>query len=928
MKGFIKALAVGLLSLGTAFCAELEPLTIRDFSPGLATENDPSIICDGCSQDLLNVDVEDGSIEKRRGSIKVNSSVIGGFTGKAVKLVHPFDDANDLSWIIVHSSNSLLKSSDGGVTFSVMSSTHGITEDNRFCAVNAYDKARLTDGTTNWILWDGTNVTVSTASPKGKTCEFFAERVWSSVGSYLQASENGDPEDWTQDDGTDSDAFFTYIRQNDGYDIRALKRFKNGLLIFKDYSLDYLVLGQDGLTFNLLPVSSRIGTQQPKTIVERENDVIWMAHDGYYSYDGSVIRRISDAIEPTFNQIAQLSVGENRYTETGQSQFVAGTNSQTTPYISAGSVYLSSWTATDESTSDFQAFTSSSNITITDGRVYLSTNNTNVSNNSFETGTGSTADSWDAPTVGGSDSGRSTAGGAQDGSYSLVGDSNYTSSGGDDCSVDQTGVTLTASLVPAGGGSVLASTSFSPTTSFSQKTITASGLSGRSAFLRLQWGKRIGVGFGTCGPGFGSYDSDDFLLSGSNITFYVKAFGSGNKKVAYDLIEGGRSTHTNGSITGQSRNTSITNPVWFVTSPTYAENSNSITFQTETSSDGTSWDAPVSWTPGSAPTSASKQYIRYTVNFSTTSSGVALPNVDTVPLAARAGSGRYLSSAIDTAGGTSWNPFSALSTEDGGSITFEIYQDSNTAITPTDATTFISSATIANGATPSLSFSNYTFIGATMTISAESQDPFFDEFTVSWNEGSGGNFPAWSTYYQGSYISAVAISSNTGNDRMLVFDRNGAWTVYSYPAYSLGIYRQKPYFGSNLQGDLVRFQADSIFNDYDGSAINSYWTSKDFDFGYPLTDKTITRYYLTAEYSLLSDALFEWGVNRGTLTSETTTGILDLDLNSGFFRKSIAPSSLTYKRGLSHRVKFSDSDTDQYFKILSLTIKSNLETAP
>ena len=308
--------------------------------------------------------------------------------------------------------------------------------------------------------------------------------------------------------------------------------------------------------------------------------------------------------------------------------------------------------------------------------------------------------------------------------------------------------------------------------------------------------------------------------------------------------------------------------------------------------------------------------------------GVALPYVSSIPLVAKSDNGYYLSGPITTSGGTSWNPFVGdADTTTGGTVGFAVYVDTDSSITITNPLTFTSSQTITNGAVPTLTIGNFAFVGSTFAITVATQQPTLENFTLSWNEGSS-NFPVWSTFHQGAYISAVAVSSETGNDTMLLFDKNGGWTVYSYPAFTLARYRNQPYFGSNLQGDIVRFQADGIFNDYDGSAINSYWISKDFDFGYPLTDKTVTRYYLTAKDRTASDALFEWGVNRGTLTSESGTGLLDLDLYSGFFRKSIVPSSLTYKKGISHRVKVSDSDTDDQFDILSITIKSNLETAP
>lgn len=918
-------LALGLLVaplFGVA--GELEPLTLRDFSAGLATHDDSSVICDECAQDVLNVDVESKSIVKRRGSVKQNSTTLGSLTGYPTRFLHEFADTGGSFWLLSLSSSTLYKSNDGGATNSVLTSTHGVTVNSRFCGVNAFGYARLTDGTTNWILYNGTNVSISTASPKGPTCEFFAERIWTSVGSLLYASANGDPEDWVVDETTDDDSFFAYIRQNDGYSIRAIKRFKSGLLVLKDYSTDLLLLNGDGLTFTVVPVSNRVGTQYPYSVVERENDVIWLAHDGYYSYDGSTIRRISDPIETTFFNIKQLASGSRSYTEDSAASFALGTHSQTSSTIEPGEVQLSTWSDVDTTSADFAAGTlvNTTTSSVADAVVFPV-----FYNLGFEGGTGDVAYGYDAGNgiTGETNTGRSSLYGARTGTYACRVDLQVDSSAP---YIPPTTFTYSVSVLSSTGG-VLATTSYvSPTlgSGWAQTSLDLSAYSGQLIKLKFTGGVT---------PNFYTQNEDTFLSNGSTVTWYHGTFyytTSASSDTSVALIDdfGGAAIFSTGTFRSATFDSALTNPAWLPSTPTITTNGQTVTLQTESSTDGISWDSPVSWTSGSAPASAQKRYIRATVSFSTSTDAAAVdqPIMTDLTLAARAASGLYLSAAINTGSGTSWNPFVGNSDlSEGGSLTFVIYVDTNSSITPSDATTFVSSQTITNGAIPTVTINSFAFVGSTFTITASTQVPALLDFTLSWNEGSS-NFPVWSTYHQGSYISAVAISSDTGNDRMLVYDKNGAWTMYSFPAYTLARYRNKPYFGSNLQGDIVRFQADGIYNDYDGSAINSYWVSKDFDFGYPLTDKTITRYYVTANYRALSDCVFEWGVNRGTLTSESPMGLLDLDLTSGFFRKSIVPSSLTYKRGITHRFKVSDSDLSDQFDILSITIRPDLETAP
>lgn len=908
------ALAALIALTASVKSAELPSVNLQDFSPGLATKNDAADICDTCASSIENADVHAGYIEKRRGSVKQNSTVLGSFTSQSVRFIHEYPDTSGNFWLLTVSSNTLFKSNDGGATNSILSSALGITSTSKFHGVNAFGKARLTDGTTNWILFDGASVTVSTSSPKGKICEFFAERIWTAgvaaSPSTLYASANGNPEDWVTDSGTDDDAFSTFVRQSDGYEIRAIKRWKQGLLVFKDYSLDIFTLNADGLTYTRTPVSNVVGTQYPDSVVERENDVIWLAHDGYYSYNGSTIKKISEAIKPTVDSIQQLSSGSRSYSQTTQTDFQSGTHSNTSANITAGDVVLTTWTATDTSDADFVAGTLTNLTTQTvSGSIYLSTSNTNVLNNSFETGS---VDNWD-------NFGNQATYAAYSGTYGIY-------LGATACGTTHSLVVyiLDPSLAVLQTTTIdTDSTGGCADGAFAQYSLSLSAFRGRNIKIKFDNSSTWYV------------TSDTFLCSGQTLTFYWRRLSHtfpsplfSRKGYAVDLVEGGRSTVYSGTFVSQIFNTSISSPSWLNTTVSTTTNGNTITFETQvaTSTNG-SWDSLVSWTPGGFPASANKQYIRYKITMATATANTALPFVSDVTLGARALSGRYLSPAISVGTSiTSWGDFAGTSATDGGSQTFILYTDTDTlsGITLDSASTFTSSQTITNGATPSIAVAAAAYVVSTFSITLATQNPSMSDFSLRWNEGAA-NFPVWSTYHEGDYISAVSTYSTTGNDTLFIYDRNGAWTLYSgLPVYCFTRYRQKIYFGSNQQGDIVRMQADGVYSDYSGSVINSQWTSKEFNFGYPLTDKTVTRYYVTAKYRANDEATFSYGVNRGTLTTNT----LDLDSVTGFYRKSFVPVSLTYYKGLSHRFKISNSIAGDRFDILSVTIKANLETSP
>jgi uncharacterized protein (UPF0303 family) len=911
MVKLAKWLQLPLLLIGaSAFAAELEPKTIRDFTPGLYTDADSSIIPDGASQDLQNVDVEDGSIRKRFGSIKVNSSAIGN--GQSVRLTHYYVDSSATHWILTISSNTIYKSNDGGATNTVGTSAMGISATTRFQAANGFNNVYFVSESTNVIEFDGSSFSQNTAAPLGSAVAFFAERLWIGQNSILYGSRVADDTDWTDDGIDDADAFQATVHNNDGYPIRAMVPFGPDLLIFKDYSIDRLIINSDGLTFTLVPVISTLGTQFPETVKVADNRVVWLAHDGVYAYNGSTIKRISENVQPTFEGLAQLSASGRSYTETTQAQFVAGTSSGTSATIIADSVLLSTWTDTDTEAADFAAGTLTNvSTSAIPGAITISLSDTDVLNNSFENGTSADADNWTLD---------DTAVVRRVGVLSVItpksGSYQMSIKGTSSLGTNQIRVTLENSSYAEIG----VSTFPIQTSAYQQYTYagTAPQL-GQMVYLRIT-AKNLS------GGGSFSILSDQFVYSGTPPTFWgVYEVYLGAYYLLVDLVEHGRSSVGTGSFTSQTFDTTLSSPLWLSSTPTYTLNGNTLSFYTQSSTDSVSWDSRVAWTPGSAPTSASKRYVRYQVEFSTGASGSALPFVSDVTLSARSSSGRYKSSHAALTGISGWAVFGANSTTDGGSITYEIYTDTDTTMPLVSGvpTQFVSSQTITVGGTPTISTNTYAVVCATFSITSATQAPQMDDFTIRWSEGDSSLYPVAMFWNQRYYI-ALAVNSSTENDEIFIYDRNGAWTRYTgIPVGSMTPYRNRPYIGTT-DGFIIRINEDGRYKDYDDAAIDAYWISKDFDLGYPVTTKSLVRYYLTGDYDTAGAVTFTYGVERGTLTGTSH----DQDDTTGFWRKVIKPTSTTYSEGIQHRFKFANSASDSPMSIISVTGRWNLNTNP
>lgn len=228
--------------------------------------------------------------------------------------------------------------------------------------------------------------------------------------------------------------------------------------------------------------------------------------------------------------------------------------------------------------------------------------------------------------------------------------------------------------------------------------------------------------------------------------------------------------------------------------------------------------------------------------------------------------GVYQSAVNNAPNLTSWATLNVASTNNGGTQTFSMRSSTN-SFTVTSATPAYTTQTA--GQTISISTGTYFQFMDTMTVTLSTQSPFLSNFTVNWFEGNAAD-QAYGTYFDfGIWWSISYSTAATTNNRILRYDLlNQTWTVYDITANGFLVQNNLLYFGSPTTGKVYVY-ANGNESD-NGSAINSYWMSKDFSnvsvngptgiYGYQPSDNP----FVKKDFRTMS--VFATSASTGTLT--------------------------------------------------------------
>ena len=885
MKKLLSAVIFGFLGIG---CVQFPPPVLAESQVipqfrGLHNAENSMLINDDEAQDLRNVDMTDSGLGVKKRDGYDQYKTIGTSTW-AVRGGYYFRDtsANDN---IIHSNNqSIFKSVTGGnytafVTTDTAGSYYDFTDSRGLLW-------RATDNRDEILSYNGSAVTYYPSHPKGDQIEVLPDRLAISGTTAninrIHFSKKADFTTFTT--GSDEADPYTEDVGLPGQKINAIKVGCGDSLLGWTRDTMFQYTGDSQRNGHIDQISNTIGTVQPNSIIQDYGITYWQSPDKhFYAYDCNVITKLSQKLD-----VSNFSGGESKlWEQTSQTDWQAGTlTNDLNATLSVGDISMSTWTDTDTTAANFALGTLTQVTTSTvSGAVYLSTTNTNVLNNDFETAfctnwtcSGTTDTSLRSPYSGSL--------------HMRAGDAVVTCGN----TPNVTGQYPKAEIKRTSDNVLVASTTISHTGAYSQFSI--SGITaGINVYLLFTH------------PGGGTTQSDNFLSSGSPITFYSKwveelSGGDCIYERYVDLVEGGRSTIYDGNIVSRNFDTTISSPAWLSSTAAWTTNSHTITAQTQTSSDGSSWDSLVSWTTGSAPTSAYKRYVRYKISIATATAGTALPYIDDATLAARSSTGTFVSQAKNIgSNATSFRNFTATDNNSGGTISHFI----RTATTEAGLSS-ASYVALTKDAQITASINPWVQVKTTFTITAATQTPTLSNFIVNWDEGTIVRVFGSVDKNHRLMWTLAENGSSTPNATYIYDPRFASWLKYSVPFQSPARVGDSIYFGGVSTGVVYNWPSGD--NDA-GSGITAYWKSKDFTGGDPFVEKNFLRYSFLGQTNAGSNLDITYTINT---TSTVTRNYSLTDPGSVTIRR-INNSFPSGKFGTFINFKFGNDDANAPFEL-------------
>jgi len=259
---------------------------------------------------------------------------------------------------------------------------------------------------------------------------------------------------------------------------------------------------------------------------------------------------------------------------------------------------------------------------------------------------------------------------------------------------------------------------------------------------------------------------------------------------------------------------------------------------------------------------------------------------------------------------TSWGPVYFNNVLDDGNISYGIYTDSNTVISISDSSSWISSQTVTNGTIPSFATAAYVTWRAVFTRTSQAQTPTINDLTISWYEGA--LTRNWGTADKDHRILwSVAEGTATVPNSTYIYDpRYQSWLKYSVPFDAPAKVGNSIYFGGVSTGVVYQWPTGNTDN---GSAINAFWKSKDFIAPDPYVEKDFLSASIIAKTQTGSNLDVIYTIN----TSSSITKNFSLTDSNGLSLKRINFSLPSGKYGTFINFRFGNDDSDAPFEFYS-----------
>lgn len=276
--------------------------TFDDFSGGLDDTTPSTKLPIGRAQRARNWNfIPGGGLEKRNGSIKLNSSAVA--SGAAITHLGEFVKSDDTKFLMGTAGTDLFKMDAMDGTWDALSLSLTSGQDILVTSAKLNDLYIIANGNDAPQKFDGTSAAALGGSPPtGKIIITVNNFVF--IGnitgnkSRIQWSDLADPETWTATNFLDVDP-------NDGDEVTALGALFNNLYIFKNRSISRMPI--INTPFSKERIATKLGCVGRRAIVNvGGTHLFFMTPDGrFITFDGSVVTDVSS--KRILNLIAGLN---------------------------------------------------------------------------------------------------------------------------------------------------------------------------------------------------------------------------------------------------------------------------------------------------------------------------------------------------------------------------------------------------------------------------------------------------------------------------------------------------------------------------------------------------------------------------------------------------------------------------------------------
>lgn len=879
----------------TAALEDIKAIDIEEWKT-LNTASSPTKLEQGMTPDAKNVWVDEkpGSVITSKGYVKVGTNPSNTPTTFCIN----YFKTSSGTQIFVLSDNSKVWTTLDFQNFTEIIT--GLSSSFQLRGMVIRDKLWLTNGSDSVRTFDGTTVTVLDGTggtpnvPKGKYIGYHDERIWmyhmpssrsetrfsALVNSSGTIIEPDNASAWPSDNSLQ-------ISEGDADFGTGILLYRGYLHFFKQYSIWRLV-GYDEYTYSRVKTRASTGSRFNESVQVLDSLVHFIGVDGIYVFDGEETDRISDLIDPAtasqtafgFNELQQPNVNNQFWEVASTSDWNAGTVA-----ANLGVNDQISLQPFDDSQSNFQAGTltdmdattnpgnlqlalissGGSSLNISQGR---SASRNDTGNNLGRFGTDEQiTDGNFVNNVGFANSGDGT-------SFSWVIDlgsqftvGNVTLKGFRFERADSA-LFYTAAKIQYSNNNTTwtdAATVTLPSSSAVSPSSTPPVLINPSGvFLyHLAGPSDLSINFSSLTARYWR-----FLITGNKGNYVItemQVFQSGYKSSG---------TYTSRTLDLGAAPASLGN-----FNASYVLNGGGITFYTQSSNDGSTWDAAVAVTSGSAIGSTPRRYLRYRADFTVGASGAATPIIDSVYLPSQ-----YFSAVHFTGGSIfAWGPFEADYSQAGQTIKF-YYRSAITLVGVASASwvLIVPGGVVSDAVANSYIQFKIELLGATST-----QSPSVQSVTINWVVGTGTQPQTLqnvaSYIWRNRYWLSAAGPGAMANDTILIRGKKNfksPWHLKDWSILSFTRFHDNFYGGSSTNGAIYRL--DTGYSK-DGSAMDSYFETGDFIFGG--FDVQISEVLIEVERTGPYELSVGISTDKGSTFTDKTVDLTTSDFASTFIKK-------------------------------------------